>query len=108
AGALCKNGCDSPTIKGPSGCVDMKTDPLNCSNCGKLCPLAEGCLPPGNGNDPEAGVTLDAGTPWDLGMGTCTNSMCGIACANGKTKCNGLCVDTSQMHDFCGDCNTQC
>ncbi len=107
--SLCKNECDSPTIKCPSGCADIKTDPLNCSNCGKLCATSDAGLPPGNGNDPEAGTTsAEAGTPWDLGMGACTNAMCGIACSNGKTNCTGICVDISQMHDYCGNCSTQC
>lgn len=105
----CKNECDLPTTKCPSGCTDLKTDPLNCNACGKICPLSDAGLPMGNGNDPEAGITSpEAGTPWDLGMGACTNGTCGVACSNGKTNCGGVCVDTSQMHDYCGDCTTQC
>jgi len=109
ASGACKAECDPPTIKCPTGCADFKNNALNCGGCGKICPVSDAGLPQGNGNSLDAGVPPpDAGTPWDLGAPSCTQSMCGIGCSNGKTNCGGVCVDTSQMHDFCGNCTTAC
>jgi hypothetical protein len=110
ASGTCKAECDPPTIKCNGTCVDIKSDPSNCGGCGKTCMFPDaGGIPPGNGNSPDAGVTpADAGTPWDLGMLACTNAVCGIQCTSGKQNCGGVCFDTSQMHDHCGDCNTAC
>ncbi len=112
AGA-CKNECDTPTVKCPKAqaCVDLTKDTAHCGTCTTACtPADAGGLDPGNGNPlPDSGVvTLEAGTPWDLGEPSCSASKCGVQCTGGKLACSGICFDPQQSHDHCGDCNTAC
>lgn len=110
----CKAMCDSPltkcTIDGGVQCLETKMDPLHCGSCVNVCKTADaGGMPPGTQN-PEAGIPFDASTKgWDPGMPTCTAGACGITCPMGMTKCtDGICYDTQNHHEHCGDCTTAC
>lgn len=119
AGQVCSTGqckamCDLPAIKcvieGGPQCLDVKTDPTHCGGCATVCKLADaGGIPPGTQN-PEGGVATDASTKgWDPGMATCTAGACGVTCPMGMQKCmDGICWDTQNHHDHCGDCTTAC
>lgn len=118
AGQVCSNGackatCDAPLLKcaGDAGaiCADIKSDPNHCGSCAKVCVGPDaGAMPPGT-NNPEGGVPYDGGPGWSYGAPTCAMGTCGTACSGGMTACSdGLCYDTQNHHDHCGDCNTQC
>ena len=60
-------------------------------------------------NNPDGGPPYDGGSGWSLGTPTCDGGACGTACTGGKTVCaDGICYDTQNFHDHCGDCNTAC
>ena len=61
-------------------CVDTKSDPSNCSQCGKSCAFNEGCK--------------DGG--------------CFLLCAAGTTACGGTCVDLTSDLANCGACGAPC
>lgn len=114
SGGQCKAQCDSPTTKCPGGdggvvCATTNTDPLHCGGCSTVCGVADaGSLAPGNHN-PDAGFPYDGGSGWSLGAPACDGGACGTACAGGTTVCpDGICYDTQNFHDHCGDCNTAC
>lgn len=114
----CKAECTAPTMKctvdgGMSVCADFTSDTSHCGSCINACGAGDaGALMPGTGN-PDSGVTIDggydAGPGWALGTPVCTKSTCGVTCPMGLTSCSdGICYDTSNFHDHCGDCNTAC
>ncbi len=113
----CKAQCDPPLVKCQNDdagtCADLTKDPAHCGQCTTACSTADaGALPPGNGN-PDSGVFFDGGydggTGWSLGTASCANSACGVTCPQGMTECaDGICYDTQNFHDHCGDCNTAC
>lgn len=108
----CKAQCDAPTTRCASDagavCADLTVDTKNCGACGKACAAADaGAMAPGT-NNPEAGVPYDGGPGWALGTPTCKASACDVTCTGGMTACSGLCFDTQNHHDRCGDCNTAC
>ncbi|WP_146649379.1 MXAN_6577-like cysteine-rich protein [Labilithrix luteola] len=61
-------------------CVDVQTDPRNCSACGNAC---------------TAG-------------GTCAQGSCVLVCPAGTSACDGTCVALASDSWHCGDCATQC
>jgi len=73
-----------------TGCeVDTRTDPENCGGCGRECSAAAN------------------------GLATCTNGMCGFACADGFGDCdgdpsNGCETDLRDGVGNCGACGQQC
>src|SRR5207253_1749180 len=38
----------------------------------------------------------------------CSQSQCVEACANGETRCDGVCVDTAVTSKHCGGCGVAC
>lgn len=63
-------------------CVDIKSDPANCGQCGGKCP--------GKAD-------------------TCFAGFCQAGCAAGQTECNyGYCVDLLTNSDHCGACGNNC
>src|SRR5581483_6724619 len=118
SGQVCSNGackamCDLPQLKcavdGSATCLDVKTDPMHCGGCATACKGGDaGTMPPGTQN-PEAGIPYDSGKGWDPGTATCTAGACGVTCPMGMQKCtDGLCYDTQNHHEHCGDCTTAC
>ncbi len=116
SGAACKKQCDAPLVKCPSvqTCVDLKTDTDHCGTCATICPAVSdgGGIPPGT-NNPDAGIPFDggfdAGPGWSVGSPACEAGTCAIACPPGMTACSdGVCYDTQNHHDHCGDCSTAC
>lgn len=63
-----------------ANCVDLKSDPANCSQCGKGCAFNEGC----------------------------NNGACFLLCAPGTTACGGKCVDLTSDLANCGKCDAPC
>lgn len=66
-------------------CADLRFDPNNCGEIGRMCAEGE----------------------------SCTNGMCGCgatgaACAAGQACCGGSCIDTSADPMNCGGCGTVC
>jgi len=61
-------------------CVDLVSDPLNCGNCGVICPEGQFCS-----------------------AGTCTT-----ACPDGLIQCGQSCVDLTASVLHCGACNAAC
>ena len=114
----CKASCDTPLVKcaGDGGlCADLSKDPGNCGTCGTLCSAGDaGALEAGNNGNPDAGINFgdagyDGGAGWTLGTATCAASKCGVTCPGSTTQCSdGICYDTQNFHDRCGDCNTAC
>ena len=44
-----------------------------------------------------------------LGTATCAKSACGVQCPTNMTACtDGVCYDTQNFHDHCGNCGTAC
>lgn len=62
-------------------CVDLRTDAVNCGECGLPCAS-------------------------ELGAGSCINGICG--CLEGSTRCNGICVVTDRDPLNCGRCGNAC
>lgn len=117
ASGMCKGQCDLPQVKcagdGGGACADLTSDPNHCGQCINACGAGDaGALTPGNGN-PDAGIPFDGGydggAGWTLGTPGCTKSACSVTCPSGYTSCpDGICYDTQNFHDHCGDCNTAC
>ncbi len=111
----CKLSCDLPTVKCTSDagpiCTNIKTDPTHCGACATSCKATAdaGSLPPGAGNPVDGGVPFDSGIGWSLGSAMCDAGGCGVVCDPGLTACtDGICYDTQNFHDRCGDCTTAC
>jgi len=106
--------CTSPmTSCGDAGCVDTTSDTSHCGSCTTACATADaGSLVPGSNDNPDAGIpnfVVDAGQPWSLGTASCASSKCGVDCPSGLTECSdGVCYDTQNFHEHCGDCSTAC
>ena len=116
AGA-CKSQCDPPTVKcsGAPTCSDLTKDPANCGQCGIACAVPDAGGPDTGTGNPDSGIAVaDGGVPPDAGSGWwrassgCDGGKCGLDCGNGTLCSDGLCWDTHNAHDHCGDCNTAC
>ena len=105
--------CAKCAEDGGSVCVDIKTDIDHCGTCTTACTTADaGALQPGP-NNPDAGIPFDGGYDggigWSLGAPACDGGNCAIDCPKGFTECaDGICYDTQNFHDHCGDCNSAC
>jgi len=117
AGPDGKITCTSPELLcGDAGCVDLTNNAAHCGQCNTVCATADaGALVQGQSGNPDAGVPTpdggwpDAGEPWSLGTPTCAKSACAVTCPGTMTLCtDGVCYDTQQFHDHCGNCNTAC
>lgn len=89
-GVLCVPSCIEPDEECEGRCVDITTDPMNCSMCG-----AADCVAPTNA------------------VATCEASMCSFACDAGRGDCNdmeedGCEVDTNSSVEHCGTCGEAC
>jgi hypothetical protein len=111
---VCTDQCTAPQMKcadpdGGYACADLKSDPTHCGQCTTECTTADaGSLAPGP-NNPDAGIPFDGGSGWSLGTPSCDAGACGTTCSNGMTACSdGICYDTQNFHDHCGDCSTAC
>lgn len=106
--------CAPPTTAcTDAGCVDLTADPNHCGTCITACTTADaGALQAGDNNNPDSGIpnfTVDAGAPWSVGTAACAKSACGVNCPGSLTLCtDGICYDTQNFHDHCGDCSTAC
>jgi hypothetical protein len=81
---VCDHQCVSPFIECTSGCVDTKTDPLNCGLCGRMCAAGSNATP------------------------VCVNSNCTFVCNQGFSLCGNNCVDTDTNKNNCGLCGNKC
>jgi hypothetical protein len=113
-GNVCKSGqvCSAGVCTGSCGmgltqccgkCVDLTTDPANCGGCNPSCPEAQAMATSGGGC---------VGFKDCAGMGQLCSS-CGCLTAaqcmvNGKTACNGACVDLQTDGKNCGMCGNLC
>ncbi len=111
---VCKSGqvCSAGTCTGSCGmgltqccgkCVDLTTDPANCGGCNPMCPEASAMATSGGGC---------VGWKDCAGMGQLCSS-CGCVTTaqcmvNGKTACNGACVDLQADGKNCGKCGNLC
>lgn len=100
---VCDAGFADCDKKGANGCeVNLNTDPLNCTGCGKRCPAVAhgqpGCF---NGICGVGSCAAGFGDcNFDPGDGCETNLMtdatncsaCGMACPNGQICGNGVCL----------------
>lgn len=106
--------CTAPmTVCADAGCVDTTTNPSHCGACATECATADaGALVANDNGNPDAGIPnfgVDAGAPWSVGTASCAKSACGVDCPQGLTLCgDGICYDTANFHEHCGDCNTAC
>jgi hypothetical protein len=73
-------GCASNLTKCGSACVDLTTDPSNCSACGKACKSGE----------------------------LCSAGQCTLTCGGGSFKCDGGCSDLLGDPNNCGGCGVKC
>ena len=85
-GYACSTGCaaSTPSLCGQT-CVDLTSDPNNCSGCGKACTTNVAHAQP-----------------------ACATSNCTFACNNGYSPCGGACVDLTNDDMNCGACGTIC
>lgn len=63
-----------------ANCVDLKSDPVNCSQCGSGCAFNQGCK----------------------------DGACFLLCAPGTTACGDKCVDLTSDLANCGKCDAPC
>jgi hypothetical protein len=78
AGTDCAT-CSTGQTSCPTGCRDLTRDPLNCGQCGMVCPMPAG------------------GT----GIAVCSNSQCGISCNPGYLACErGVPICQQTLWDF--------
>jgi hypothetical protein len=70
--------CNAPQSICNNQCVDLTSDPANCSDCNFLCP-----------------------------SGVCNNSVC-LVCDADQTVCGQQCVNTTTDPDNCGGCGYPC
>jgi len=108
-------------------CIDPKSDPTNCSQCGKSCAFNEGCkdgacfllCPPGM--TACGGACVDTGS--DLAncgacgqacesLLLCSAGVCKSTCGSGLTRCTTgaapICADLMNDPKYCGACGTAC
>ena len=69
--------CPADHVMCGADCIDVKSDPSNCSRCGKTCAFDEGCK----------------------------DGACFLLCAPGTTACGGKCVDLTSDLANCGKCD---
>lgn len=74
-------------------CVNVKTDALNCNQCGRKCKKGEVCC-----KGKCVNVKIDARN--------C--NQCGRKCGNGGHCCNGKCVDVKSDALNCNQCGHKC
>jgi hypothetical protein len=102
--------CTSPRLTCGTTCVDPTSDPNHCGSCTKACAVpAAGGFDATTGN-PNPGIpSFDAGDAAYVSVPapTCEAGACGLDC-KGEALCSGLCYDTDNLHDHCGDCTTAC
>jgi hypothetical protein len=91
AGLVCRNtqcrikecsgflGCGEGRGCCEGKCVDLRTDPSNCGQCGKAC-----------------------------GSSPCLGGRCLSTCVEGLTACDGACVDLLRDPKHCGACGVTC
>ncbi len=113
----CASQCNPPTTKcivdASTVCADLTSDKQHCGGCTNVCTTADaGGMAPGT-NNPDPGIPMDGGYDggpgWNLGTPSCTSSSCGVTCPSTMTACSdGICYDTQNHHDHCGDCSTAC
>ncbi len=70
--------CPTDTVFCVDRCVDVRSDPANCGNCGIACPPTAACVA----------------------------TRC--ECPSGLTQCDGECVDTDHDDRHCGACDVAC
>ena len=83
AGKSCVSGacvCSPGLSACGAACVDIKSDPLNCGQCG---------------------------TPCGAGL-LCSQGICSATCAVGETPCAGACVNLASSLSNCGQCSKVC
>jgi hypothetical protein len=71
-------------------CVDLRSDPANCGECGESCSAGQRCL--------DGACCSGSG-------GTCDGD---DECCGGLTCCDGRCTDPSGDPNNCGDCGETC
>jgi hypothetical protein len=113
------DGCVSPLIHCSGAeagvCTNLTNDLNHCGACGTACTAADaGGLEAGT-NNPDSGIPLldggmvPTGPFWSLGTPGCDASTCNVACPPPMSLCSdGICYDTQNYHDHCGDCSTAC
>ncbi len=111
--------CTSPKVTcnadaANATCTDLTTDPSHCGSCAKACPYPDaGAFDATTGN-PDSGIpTLDGAatdaTYVSAPVPTCEGGACGAGCPGSMALCSdGLCYDTSSVHDHCGSCAMGC
>jgi hypothetical protein len=122
AQALC--GADA----GAAACVDLRTDPENCGDCGVVCADNESCLagscqptpcapgflvcPDADGGASCTDVAVDVNNCGGCGNSCGTFSLCSggaCSCQPGFTSCGAaLCVDTYSDANNCSACGAAC
>lgn len=73
--------CPEGQTRCDGACVNLRTDVVNCGQCGVTCAS-------------------------ELGAGSCINGICG--CPEGSTRCNDICVNTDRDPLNCGRCGNTC
>ena len=133
--ASCAQSSDDPSPGGPGGgcqngqttcggaCVDLKSDPNNCGDCGNACQSGEACSAGSceggcSGSLAQCGASCVDVQTSTSNCGSCGNictvgdvcsqGKCQGSCVGGTTQCAGTCVDTNTDPANCGTCGNIC
>ncbi len=122
SGISCQTVCGPGTTKcSDEQCHNLQAESANCGVCGKICRTDQACV---SGSCECIGGLTDCGVCADTKNSTahcggcnkpcpngtiCSNSLCGIVCEGGTTKCNdNQCHDTKVDTANCGGCGKPC
>ncbi len=122
---LDRHWTDAPCAPGldmcGDGCVDLRSDPVHCGECGAACGAREECVEGGCARACAAGTTRCGGACVDTASDSRHCGRCDVRCAVeetcsaglclcewGKVRCEDVCADLSQDEDNCGRCGLAC
>ncbi|HEY8430844.1 MAG TPA: hypothetical protein VIL20_20835 [Sandaracinaceae bacterium] len=118
AGGACE--CAESLTRCGGECVDVRVDERHCGGCGVACAAGETCVagactasPPDAGCAPACEGRACGDDTCGGSCGACeADRVCGAGgqclCTDGRTECDGACVDVRGDDAHCGACGAAC